>query len=269
MFLYQGSPSTPLQPIDSTFQGGGDSSGKVGGTLYYPGQILWAVWIGGDPGAIGTLQVYGQQATTGDPLEPGPVGAGFTAQTLSPTQITNFLISSSLSTLIASAIQLAGVPPIDHPAAVSTVFNQAIAAGASWTSSRLSVAQYQSLVGTMFAQEQTGGGLGTNPYMRMQLDWSLVSDSYDTLIQEDWVGGIGPASFVNNYRHDYASPCYGDTLTLTVHNYDNKPIIFTYGLFGSYRTRVRSVLRGTPARARWPSTSTPSPAPSSGCPWSS
>lgn len=75
--LYRGSPSGPLQLVDSTFTGDSASSAKVGGALYYPGQWLWAVWTGGDPGATATLQAFGQQGTRSDPLPDSPLGEGF------------------------------------------------------------------------------------------------------------------------------------------------------------------------------------------------
>lgn len=157
--------------------------------------------------------------------------------------LTAQLISSQLSNTIASAVKAAGVPPIDNPQPVSILFNQSIAAGADFTSPRLTFAQYQSVVGTFFAQEASAP-VGTNPYYRVRLQWSLVADNYDPLVTEDWGPAAGPFSFVSNYRNDYASPCYGDTLTITIHNYDSKAINLTWGLFGSFRTRSRSVMRG-------------------------
>lgn len=61
--LYSGSSSGPLTLLDSTFLGNGASSGKVGGTVYYHGAYLWAVWTGADPGALATLEIYGVQVT--------------------------------------------------------------------------------------------------------------------------------------------------------------------------------------------------------------
>lgn len=142
--------------------------------------------------------------------------------------------------------QQAGVPPIDNPQAIvnGILFNQTVTAGSTFTSPRLTVGKYQSLVGTIFAQETTGGGFGTNPYMRIKLAWSLQADNFDPLITENWVGAVGPFSFTTNYRHDFLTPCFGDTLTMSFINYDSKDIVLTYGLFGSYRTRSRSQLRG-------------------------
>lgn len=241
--LYRGSAQAPVTVLDNTFTGNGDSTGKVGGTLYYTGQAIWAVWSGGDPGAQALLQVYGQIGAQSDLLQAGPVGPSFNASAMSPAQVAAGLINSTLSTVIAAAIQNAGVPPIDHPAGVSIIFGQTVVAGGDFVSARISVAQYQSIVGTFFAQETTVGR-GTNPYYRVRLQWSLVADRYDPLWTEDWVPTIGPFSFTSNYRNDYASPCYGDTLTISIHNYDSKDLTLTWGLFGSYRTRTRSVMRG-------------------------
>lgn len=76
-FLYRGSPSGPLQLIDQTFLGNAASSQKVAGAIYFPGQLLWAKWVGGDPGALATLQVFGQQGLRNDPFESALVGEGF------------------------------------------------------------------------------------------------------------------------------------------------------------------------------------------------
>jgi hypothetical protein len=62
-FLYLGSSSGPLTLIDSTYLGNSASSGKVAGAPFYHGTYLWAVWTGGDPGALATLQAYGVQVT--------------------------------------------------------------------------------------------------------------------------------------------------------------------------------------------------------------
>lgn len=76
-FLYRGSASGPIELVDSTYTGAQASSAKVGGAPYFQGQVLWAVWKGGDAGAIATLQVYGQQGLRSDPFEQSPVGQGF------------------------------------------------------------------------------------------------------------------------------------------------------------------------------------------------
>ena len=62
-FLYLGNSSGPLTLVDSTNAGNAASSGKVAGAPLYAGTYLWAVWSGADPGAVGTLQLYGNQVT--------------------------------------------------------------------------------------------------------------------------------------------------------------------------------------------------------------
>jgi len=62
-YLYLGSSSGPLTLIDSTYLGNSASSGKVAGAPFYHGTYLWAVWTGGDPGALAILQAYGIQIT--------------------------------------------------------------------------------------------------------------------------------------------------------------------------------------------------------------
>jgi hypothetical protein len=62
-FLYLGNSNGPLTLIDSTNLGNSASSGKVRGAPVYAGTCIWAVWQGGDPGALATLQLYGNQVT--------------------------------------------------------------------------------------------------------------------------------------------------------------------------------------------------------------
>ncbi len=62
-FLYLGNSNGPLTLVDSTFLGNSASSGKVAGAPFFHGSYLWAVWTGGDAGALATLQVYGVQVT--------------------------------------------------------------------------------------------------------------------------------------------------------------------------------------------------------------
>jgi len=78
-FLYRGSASGPLEQIDSTFLGNSASSAKVAGAPFFAGQVLWAKWTGGDPGATATLQAWGQQGRRGEvsPFEPAAPGEGF------------------------------------------------------------------------------------------------------------------------------------------------------------------------------------------------
>lgn len=225
--------------VDDTQQGDNDTTSMVSGTVTQYGEAITAKWTGGNPGDTATLVVLGVSTdvppSSGSNSQPSVPGAHFSGHaTAASTQLAN---------VVAQAVSTAGVPAIDHPAAVAIVFNTSIAAGATYTSARLNFAPYQSVVGTIYAQETTGGGLGVNPYIRMTFDWSLQSDNYDPLRREDWVGAIGPLSFVSNYRHDWASRCYGDTLTFTVVNEDSKAIILTYGFFGSYRPNTRSELR--------------------------
>jgi hypothetical protein len=65
-FLYRGSSSGPVEQIDSTFLGNSASSGMVAGAPFFQGQVLWAKWTGGDPGAQAVLQAYGQQQARGE-----------------------------------------------------------------------------------------------------------------------------------------------------------------------------------------------------------
>jgi hypothetical protein len=94
-FLYRGSTSGPLTQIDSTFLGNSASSGKVAAAAFYSGQVLWAKWTGGDPGAVATLQAYGQQGGRGELPFDGTAGEGFPLNVATVFQAGSTVIASS------------------------------------------------------------------------------------------------------------------------------------------------------------------------------
>lgn len=58
--IYVGSASNPTNFVDNTLTGStGDSTGKIQGTIVYPGQYVWAVWAGGDALATATMSLFG------------------------------------------------------------------------------------------------------------------------------------------------------------------------------------------------------------------
>lgn len=61
--IYAGGSSQPGQLVDSTYTGNDDSSGKIEGTVIFPGHNIWAVWTGGDANATATLSVFGTYTT--------------------------------------------------------------------------------------------------------------------------------------------------------------------------------------------------------------
>lgn len=146
---------------------------------------------------------------------------------------------------IAEQISAAGIPPIDNPQPLnnSPVFNQTIAAGGTYTSPRMTVKQFQSWFGKMFCTA-TASGTGTTPFVQFEMNWSVASDNFDPLRTEDWVVPITPFNFLYNYINQGQGPIIGDTLTLVVTNLDSQPVNLTYGLFGSFRSRNRSIWRG-------------------------
>lgn len=168
---------------------------------------------------------------------------GGTLWTPSPAQIAAVLVGSELADVIAAAISAAGVPPIDHPTPVYIVFQQTVAAGGTFTTPEIDVSQYQSWVGTMFSAA-TAAGLGTDPYTKMHITWGLQTDNYDPLHAEDWVVPNTPFNDFYVYRNDLQGPCYGDHMQVTFTNYDTEPMLVTMGVFGSYRTRIRTAIRG-------------------------
>lgn len=224
------------------------------------GSLATRVVSAGDgPGIIQNLDVantiyIGEDTATtpGDinhssPLLPGtPMGFDGTQDIYAgalPGQTANLAIyPSATSTIvpgfIADQIQISGVPPIDDPVPLYVVFNQTIAAGASFTSPEISVSRYQSWVSTMFATA-TSSGTGTNPFTQYTMKWSLAVDNFDPLITHDWTIPNTPFNFVYNYRNDGDGPVFGDSLSMTWTNFDSQPVNVTIGIFGSYRTRIR------------------------------
>lgn len=58
--IYVGDSPVPAHFIDGTLSGStGDATGRVAGSTIKLGWFIWAVWSGGDPGAVATLNVTG------------------------------------------------------------------------------------------------------------------------------------------------------------------------------------------------------------------
>lgn len=139
-------------------------------------------------------------------------------------------------------------PSIETLSPLAVLINVPIAAGGSLVVAQstfgghIPIARFTSLVATIFAQAQFGVGLGTTPYYRVRSQWSFSNDNFDPLITDDWVFSTSPVSFTNNRRHNWSAQTFGDTLTMTVTNYDTQPLNLTIGLFGSYRSRPTSVM---------------------------
>jgi hypothetical protein len=132
-------------------------------------------------------------------------------------------------------------------------FQQNVAAGGSFTSEEIPIGGFNSWVGTMFSSA-TSAGTGTNPWLKWTIQWSLSVDNFDPLHQEDWVVPTTPYNFFYNYRNDCQGPCYGTSCRFIFTNYDTEPTLITLGMFGSWRERVRTVIRG---RYAWNSDGTP------------
>jgi hypothetical protein len=58
--IYVGGSSSPGQRIDGTYTGNQNSTTNIAGSLVYHGQYVWAVWTGGDVGAVATLSIVGK-----------------------------------------------------------------------------------------------------------------------------------------------------------------------------------------------------------------
>lgn len=58
--IYVGDSPTPANFRDGTLSGStGDSTDRVAGSPVKVGRFIWAVWAGGDPGSVATLNVTG------------------------------------------------------------------------------------------------------------------------------------------------------------------------------------------------------------------
>lgn len=58
--IYVGDSPTAPNYVDGTLSGStGDSTGRVSARPLKLGDYVWAVWTGGDPGAVATLNVTG------------------------------------------------------------------------------------------------------------------------------------------------------------------------------------------------------------------
>lgn len=60
--IYVGDSALQRNQRDTTFTGSsGDASDKIGADIVKPPHKIWAVWTGGDPGAVATLTVTGSK----------------------------------------------------------------------------------------------------------------------------------------------------------------------------------------------------------------
>lgn len=213
--------------------------GRYGQTIGAPVSVI-------DP--LGSMAVDGTETLFGQGVQSSgtitiDVKRGATVWAPPASLVISQLVASSLPGLIATAVQSAGVPPIDIPAATKIVINQDVAAGGTFASGHITMSKYQSWSCIMHA-DNIHNNADTIPYMRVTFAWSLASDNFDPVHVEDWVIPVTPFTFNFNYKNYGSGPCISDTLDITVTSYDTVINAFTLGLFGSYRTRSRSVFRG-------------------------
>jgi hypothetical protein len=57
--IFVGGQPTPDNFVDSTYTGNQDSTDRANGYTIQNGQYVFAVWTGGDAGAVATLSIYG------------------------------------------------------------------------------------------------------------------------------------------------------------------------------------------------------------------
>lgn len=60
-FIYAGNGTSQADFTDSTYSVLGAASSVISGKTLYPGQVVTAVWAGGNPGATATLAVNGSR----------------------------------------------------------------------------------------------------------------------------------------------------------------------------------------------------------------
>jgi hypothetical protein len=58
--IFSGPAVSPIYYVDGTGTGSFDSTDSIAGKELHAGDKVWAVWTGGDPGAIATVTVTGE-----------------------------------------------------------------------------------------------------------------------------------------------------------------------------------------------------------------
>jgi hypothetical protein len=249
-------PPTTYQNIKSTGTGTQIiQAGSGSQVLVYNGDIFNVLYVSpySSPAYTNSIQIQ--------PLTNAVIDGTRTQYALSapPTPFptggsTNGIVSSvtvapGATSMTPSPAQIAaqtGIPPSDNPQVLigGVNFNQTIAAGpgTTFTTPKIPVTQFQSWFGKMFAESQVGGP--ATPFVKATIQWSLTADNNDPTHVEDWVIASAPFNFFYNFQNYCQGPCYGDTLQITFTNYDTNAVNITYGLMGSYRTRIRTVIRG-------------------------
>lgn len=59
--VFVGSAITPANMVDQTYQGAGDSTGRVAGHAIHPGEFVWAQWKAGPANSLATMTVWGSK----------------------------------------------------------------------------------------------------------------------------------------------------------------------------------------------------------------
>lgn len=142
---------------------------------------------------------------------------------------------------LAPLFSAIGIPPIDNPQLLGVQFNSPVAAGATVNlSGHISVGKYQSFHAKLQAAPSAAS---TNPYIQATFNWSMVVDNFDPTYIENWTYQSGPSG-LNPFSVLGHGPVIGDTLDLIFTNYDSVSQNITWAIFGSYRTRTRTLFRG-------------------------
>lgn len=94
--MYAGPQPQPSWQIDATFTGNGDSTGRA--ATLYPGNYVWAVWTGGNPGDTATMRALGTVNTNyrdqGPLLQQAATGSGFSNDAVGGTTLVRPAIQS-------------------------------------------------------------------------------------------------------------------------------------------------------------------------------
>lgn len=214
--IYTGSMTFNDQLIDTTTTNIDDTSGRIQGQKIYPGQAVIAVWTGGDPGATGTVTLYGMQSTSYRAGE---------------------LFLPNLAPGSAFPTRQAPVKGVDLPVIIDQVIGASLAGPSDnyfpgGQTSRTGVYDLSNF--NSFRMWLNNLSVGTKPYFAIQLEW-YADSSHDQQIMAEYFtfssNGVDQHG-IGTIRAPY--------LIIRVHNYDNALAGFDMKLYGAQRVEPRT-----------------------------
>lgn len=212
--VYHVSPGVTIGPtsfIDDTYGGNNDTSSIISGTIVQFGESIVAQFTGGTPGDTAVLSIYGMHSDL-------PIGMD--------------VLPSSPGTHFSNRLNFAS----DIPALIDSASFATLTHGASTfypsTSTTYQTSRYQS-----FKLKLNCSGTGNKSYFGVQIQWFFDSAGTNQISTEYFV-------FSSNTNDQYGQGIVrGPFLRLRVFNYDNIDSSFSFSLYGSQRSEVRTQFR--------------------------